>query len=467
MTILWFRRDLRIRDSFLLSLAKSEILPIFIFDPNILYELTPEDRRVSYIFDSVLELKRDLKKVGLDLAIFYGKPKMVFEFLLGLGAKKVICSVDYDSYAIARDKEIESIIELHRINDSFLFEPSTILTNKLKPYKVFTPYYKIALEHLQNIDISKKKLPHSPIILNRSLDFEHILKIEWTLKRVPIEINSIGFEYNPPNLPKALEALEIFLPKLANYNTDRDVLDINGCSKLGVYLRFGTLGIRELVRTVLAQRYSKGREVFIRELIWREFYAQLLANFPQTSEKNFNQKNIAYENKKEFIERFCSATTGVPIVDASINQLKKTGYMHNRARMICASFLTKHLGVDWRIGERFFRRYLLDYEASSNIGSWQWCAGVGADAQPYFRIFNPYLQASKYDPFGNYIKKWLPALKNYDQKALHSESFLLNTNIPNYPKPIVVHKVAREEALKREQKADNSLVQRDSPLLFN
>lgn len=435
----------------MLSLAEGEVLPIFIFDPYILDGLMREDVRVSYIFDSVLELKASLKALGLDLAIFYGKPKRVFEFLLSLGAKKVLCSVDYDSYAIIRDKEIQTILPLTRLNDSFLFEPSEILTNELKPYKVFTPYYKKALERLRYSDIGEQKLIYHTT-LNRSVEFGHILKIESTVEKLPLNIDSIDFKYNPPAIPSGAEALELFLPKLADYAIDRDALDRDGCSKLGVYLRFGTLGARELVRTILTQKDNQGRETFIKELIWREFYAHLLANFPQTCEQNFNAKNIAYENNEEFIERFCTATTGVPIVDAAINQLKTTGYMHNRARMISASFLTKHLGVDWRIGERFFRRYLLDYEASSNIGSWQWCAGVGADAQPYFRIFNPYLQASRYDPLGAYIKKWLPVLKTYDQKALHDENFLLKTHIPNYPKPVVVHKIAREAALKREKR---------------
>jgi len=410
VTILWFRRDLRVTDSTLLHLARGEVLPVFIFDPEILAPLPRDDKRVSFIFHALLELKKQLKKLKLDIAIFHGDVTKVFDYLKTLGAKEVVCSIDYDPYAISRDKKVELILPLKRVNDSFLFSPSEILTNNDTPYKVFTPYYNKALLRLTSKNLSTLQ-PSTDTFLYKNIDFERLLHIDNTIVKTEPIPSSIGFDDTLPHIPSPKESIQTFLPKLDSYHTDRDFPSLQGTSRLGLHLRFGTLGIRELLNIIYKQRDSNGKTTYIKELLWREFYASLLASFPHSAYENFYPLDIHYKNDSTIIEAFYSAKTGIPLIDAGIIELLETGYMHNRVRMIVASYLTKNLGIDWRIGERFFAKHLLDYEASSNIGSWQWCAGTGADAQPYYRRFNPLLQAKRFDPHGTYINRWLSIRK--------------------------------------------------------
>ncbi|MFW6307725.1 MAG: cryptochrome/photolyase family protein [Campylobacterales bacterium] len=447
MRVLWFRRDLRAVDNPLLSFA-GEVLPIFIFDRDIIVDFAKDDRRFSFIYDALMELKDELKKIGLDILIFFAEPKDVFEFLKQNGARDVIASVDYDSYALKRDSCIESIIPFTRIYDSFLFTPEEILNKEGRPYRVFTPYYKSALKHLESKNIQKTDIA-KPTLANR-FEFDKIYSIkEGVVEKRDISLESINLKrasYDTFSKDDVFNSLSLKLPDYQKY---RDFLALDATTKVGVHLRFGTIGIRELVRKFLKVENSA---TYIKELLWRDFYAQLLANFPHSEFNNFNQLNIEYENSEERFLAFTEAKTGVPIVDAGVVELKSTGYMHNRVRMIVASFLTKNLGISWKWGERFFKEYLLDYEASSNIGSWQWAAGCGADAQPYFRIFNPYLQTQKFDKECEYIKKWLPQLSSISAKNLQYEKWLFQNSIKNYPKPIVDIKGSKVEALRRVNK---------------
>ncbi|MDD3324289.1 MAG: deoxyribodipyrimidine photo-lyase [Sulfurospirillaceae bacterium] len=443
--ILWFRRDLRVEDNPLLS-QDGEVLPIFIFDENILKKLPKDDRRVDFIFKSVVKLKENLKKIGLDLALFFGKPKDVFEYLKTLGFSDVYASVDYDSYALERDKNITNILNLHRLNDTYIFEPNEILKKDSTPYLVFTPYYNMCKKLYSSAhSLSCEKAE------NRLCAFscEHILKIENnTLTPLHVEIKSIGFTSLHVNYQNPKEKLEIFKNKIENYSSDRDFLDKDATSHLSVDLRFGTISIREVLRKLEDfKNNSLHVEPFFRQLVFRDFYAYLLFHFPHLQWENYQKKTPTSKNR-EFFERFESAQTGYPLIDASINELLQTGYMHNRARMVVGSFFTKHLLLPWQDGEAFFAKHLLDYEASSNILSWQWCAGTGIDPQPYYRVFNPFLQSKKFDKNAQYIKKWLPQLDSFEPKNLHNETFLIEHTIQNYPKLIVFHEQARKRFLK-------------------
>ncbi len=442
--LLWFRRDLRIEDSALLSIG-GEVQPLFIFDPHILDTLEADDRRVGFIFDRVLALKKALQNRGLDLWVFYAAPEAVFDYLKTRGFAKVYASVDYDAYAKKRDDQIGQIMEFVPLNDSYIFEPNEVLKSDGTPYLVFTPFFKQALKlytpaHHHAYPFAAQKLA-APV--------EHKLHCleNKTLSTKPLKIQSLGFA--PQKLPfvPPEKKLESFARKIDHYEQRRDFLSEDITSHLGIDLRFGTVSIREVLRTLVAfkKRGLQTRE-FFRQLLFREFYAYLLYHFPRL-EKEDHKPLVRYEYNREYFERFTSAQTGVPLVDAGVSQLLRTGQMHNRARMVAASFFTKHLLQWWKEGERFFAAHLLDYDAASNVLSWQWAAGTGIDPQPYFRIFNPYTQAQKFDKDAAYIKTQLPQLRDLDAKRLHSEDFLLENGVENYPKPIVVHKEARTKAL--------------------
>lgn len=430
MKILWFRRDLRVEDNPLLG-CSGEILPIFIFDPNILDPLPKEDKRVSYIYEAVQNLKTDLQNIGLDLAIFYGDPIEIFQKLKLLKPQKVIASVDYDSYALSRDSQVANIVPFEKIDDNYIFTPEEILKNDNSPYLVFTPYFNKAKE-IYN--------PSHALEYNQG---EHTL---YQCDYKNISLKQLGFQKQKSIIApqKKLHALE---SKLNTYKHDRDYLFCDATSNLGVDLRFGTLSIRKVLRYLIeCKKEGFNTYEFFRQLIFRDFYAYLLYHFPRLQTDDYKHL-VDYKFNQNYYEAFINAQTGVPIIDASIAQLKSTGQMHNRARMVAASFFTKHLLLPWQEGEKFFAAYLLDFEKSSNVLSWQWAAGTGIDPQPYFRIFNPYTQAKTYDKEALYIKKWLPQLSHLTAKDLHNEEFLLQNNLPHYPKPIVIHKNARQRAL--------------------
>ena len=430
--ILWFRRDLRIHDSMLLA-QSGEVLPIFIFDKHILDALEKNDARVCFIFHAVLKLKADLQTLGLDLAIFYSTPIEVFTKLSKLGFDGVYASVDYDAYARKRDEQISSILPFYPLNDSYIYEPEEVLKSDGTPYLVFTPYYK-AGKHLytQFHALSYTKGKHTL--------FPFSYKNEITLE-------SMGFIDTKLSYESPSSKLNTLRSKITHYSIDRDFLALDATSHLSMDLRFGTLSIREVLRTLIAlKKEGMDTEPFFRQLVFRDFYAYLLYHFPSLAWKNYKYETPTDFNEAYF-KAFCTAQTGYPLIDAGVQELLQTGDMHNRVRMVVGSFFTKHLMLPWQKGEAFFAKYLMDYDASANILSWQWCAGTGIDPQPYFRIFNPYAQSKTYDKDAIYIKKYLPVLKDIPAKCLHDERYLLTHDIKGYPKPIVKHDEARNTFL--------------------
>jgi len=437
--ILWFRRDLRVRDSALLAYAKGEVLPIFIFDSNILKKLSKEDRRVSFIFYWIEELKRELCAMGLDLAIFYGDPVEIFKSLKKQKFSRVLCSVDYDSYALERDKKIDKIIPMMRLSDAWLTDPAQTLKSDGTPYKVFTPFYK-SLKPLWNAHKIEEYQP-STYLRKASFDYENKISVE-----------SMGFKWmrlEPFLYQSPFELLEAFKPKLATYQEDRDYFYLDATSNISTHLRFGIVSPREIFNYLRPLPQS---QFYIRELFWREFYNTILYHFPQSQTQNLNTLKIAWESNEEHFEAWCEGRTGVPIVDAAMRHLNQTGFMHNRLRMVVASYLTKNLLLDWRKGEAYFASKLMDYEASSNIGSWQWAASTGADAVPYFRVFNPYTQSLKFDKDCLFIKQLLPQLDVLPTALIHKEYGLKDWAmfIGDYPTlPIVDTKSSRLRAIER------------------
>ncbi|QKF82697.1 cryptochrome/photolyase family protein [Halarcobacter ebronensis] len=438
--ILWFRRDLRVEDSALLENAKDEVLPIFIFDKNILGKLPKDDKRVTFIYKSVLSLKSKLKNLGLDLAIFYGEPKEIFSKLKKLEIDEILCSIDFDSYAKKRDKEIEELLPLRRFIDSFILNPQEHLKSDGTPYKVFTPFYK-SLNTITQADSIALRKRNKTITL---VDFDY--------KNFPT-LEGLGFEESilPESLYKEpLELLSLFSLKLENYQENRDYFHKDATSKLSVHLRFGLISPSMVFNYI--KRFSNS-EFFIRELFWREFYNYILFHFPNSQAENFNGLDIKWNENEENFIKWCEGYTGVPIIDAAMKHLNETGTMHNRLRMIVASFLTKNLFIDWKKGEEYFALKLLDYEASSNIGSWQWGASTGADAAPYFRVFNPYSQSKKFDEKGIFIKSVLKELKDIETKLFHIENGVQSNLFVNYPKAIVDINFSRKRAIEKFKEA--------------
>jgi len=433
--ILWFRRDLRINDNAILSNALDEVFPIFIFDKNILEKLPKDDKRVTFIYKSVLNLKKKLQSIGLDLAIFYDYPINVFTKLQN-NFDEVLCSCDFDSYAIRRDKEMENILPLKRFYDSFLIHPNDGLKIDGTAYKVFTPFYK-NLKVLWASDTIKEYKTNQNLKLYQ-YNYTHT-----------ISLNALGFKEQKiaSFLEKnAFVLLDEFKEKISKYQEDRDFFTKDATSKISVHLRFGTISPRQIFNTIKKHPSS---EFFIRELFWREFYSYILYHFPKSEYFNFKGKNIDWNENEKYYKAWCDGDTGVPIIDAAMQHLNQTGLMHNRLRMVIASFLTKNLFLPWQWGEKYFALKLLDYETSSNIGSWQWSASTGADSVPYFRVFNPYTQSTKFDKEGLFIKSVLTDLQDIEPKLLHKEDGLQTNLFLNYPKAIVDIKESRAQAIQR------------------
>ncbi|MDX9795234.1 MAG: deoxyribodipyrimidine photo-lyase [Arcobacteraceae bacterium] len=435
--ILWFRRDLRLEDCAILAHASNDVLPIFIFDTNILKKLPKEDKRVTFIYHSVLNLKQQLKTIGLDLAIFCGDPQTIFQQLLPLGFSKVLCSVDFDAYAIERDKTIESLLCMERYIDAFLLDPKEHLKKDGTPYKVFTPFYK-SLEPLWSSSYIEEYQR------NKALQ-----KIEFDYDKVPT-LQELGFEEQ--TLPNFLyqtpfELLEIFKTKVNQYEEQRDYFYCDGTSNLSVHLRFGLISPKQLFNAIRTLPSTAGVECFIKELFWREFYNAILFHFPKSEVENFNGANLIWEEDEWVYEKWINAQTGVPLIDAAMKYLNQTGLMHNRLRMIVASFASKNLLLPWKKCEEYFALKLLDYETSSNVGSWQWAASTGADSVPYFRLFNPYVQSKKFDKEAVFIKRILPELNPVNAKVLHQENGLVHNIFVPYPKPIISIEFSRQRAL--------------------
>lgn len=422
IAVFWFRRDLRLHDNTCLFRALTSgmrVLPIFIFDTSILDKLNkPFDRRVEFIYNTIEQLKKQITKHGSNLQVHLGKPKEVIENICQTyKVTAVYANSDYEPYATQRDLEIQHMLAQKQIGfvtckDHVIFEKSEIVKANGTPYSVFTPYSK-----KWKVAYTEKKQTFYP-----SQEYLHrLVKIAEATRK--INLSEIGFQETNFEAPRE----EIDTLKLTHYHNTRDFMAKNATSKLSIHLRFGTISIREVVAKAVAVN-----QTWLNELIWREFYSSILWHFPQVVSSSFKPKydTITWRNNENEFEAWCTGNTGYPIVDAGMRELLQTGFMHNRARMITASFLTKHLLIDWRWGEAFFAQHLIDYELASNNGSWQWAASCGCDAVPYFRIFNPWLQTKKFDPNKEYIQKWVPEW----QSSI-------------YPTPIVEHSFARKRAL--------------------
>lgn len=437
ISIFWHRRDLRLHDNagaYHALQGEHPVLPLFIFDWNILHQLEdPEDARVSFLHEEIRHLDATLQDMGSALLVRYGKPEKVWsELLEAYDIAAVYTNRDYEPYAKQRDEQIRKLLAQRDIpfltfKDQVIFEEMEITKKDGGAYTVFTPYSRRWREKMQSeirtiTDADGQQQDMSAFLA--PYDNKAYYDRYWTTDPFPMpSLAEMGFR--PSSVP--IPSREVPRKIIKNYDKTRNFPGVQGTSRLGIHFRFGTISIRQK-----AARARLLNEAYLNELIWRDFYAQILANFPRVVEQSFRPEYdyIAWRNNEDEFAAWCAGQTGYPMVDAGMRELNTTGYMHNRVRMITASFLTKHLLIDWRWGEAYFAAKLLDYELSSNNGGWQWAAGSGTDAAPYFRIFNPASQLKKFDPDLTYVKKWVP---EYDTDA--------------YPEPIVDHKAARERCL--------------------
>ena len=422
-TLFWFRRDLRLEDNAGLYHAlkeNKEVLPIFIFDTAILEKLEDKaDRRVKFIHQALVLLNDNLQKVGSALLVLHGDPIKIFK---ELNPNSVYTNHDYEPYALARDEKVRKLLQDRSITfktykDQVIFEKDEVVKEDGKPYTIFTPYSRKWKSILHDF--------HAKVYLTSNY-FNHLRKI----KPLPVpSLAEIGFKDTDITFP----ARSIRQSIIEKYDEHRNFPALEGTTRLSVHLRFGTLSIRKLVQIALKQS-----EQWLNELIWRDFYHMILWHFPQVENKAFKPAydRIEWRNNGDEFQAWCEGSTGYPIVDAGMRELNTTGFMHNRVRMIVASFLTKHLLIDWRWGQAYFAEKLLDFDLAANNGGWQWAAGSGCDAAPYFRVFNPHIQTEKFDSERKYINKWVPEFESIE-----------------YPAPIVEHSVARARALSVYKKA--------------
>jgi deoxyribodipyrimidine photo-lyase len=426
--IYWFRRDLRLHDNAGLYHALKNGVPvecIFIFDKNILDKLeNKQDARVTFIHRQIEQLHQQLHKLGSGITTYYNTPEKAFTEIIQSGdVTAVYTNHDYEPYAINRDREIEALLQknkiaFHTFKDQVIFERDEIVKDDGKPYTVFTPYKNKWLKtrtafHIKSYPTEKY---HAHFIKTKNKPFH-------TLKDIGFKPASIAFPES--NTGKNL---------LINYGKTRDIPSLPGTSRLSIHFRFGTISIRKAAAVAIAT----GSDVWLNELIWRDFYQMILWHFPHVTDSAFKPayNHIPWRNNEKEFQAWCEGQTGYPIVDAGMRELNATGFMHNRVRMITASFLVKHLLIDWKWGEAYFAAKLLDFDLSANNGGWQWAASSGCDAAPYFRIFNPSEQTKKFDPQFKYIRKWVPEFEQL-----------------TYPSPIVDHKFARERCLATYKKA--------------
>jgi deoxyribodipyrimidine photo-lyase len=439
VVVFWFRRDLRLEDNAGLFHALRSgylVMPVFILDTEILDKLEERtDRRVTFIVNALKELNRKIAAAGSSLRVYHGNPVETFRKITDdFEVKAVYANNDYEPYAILRDNRIASLLKskgipFHTHKDQVIFEKQEVTKSDGTPYTVFTPYSRAWKKQLtvkdtesflsENLAGNFLKREDPGVSGQGETDAGIVVKPP-VIFPTP---EDIGFITASATSPVPFIDHDI----IRNYHFTRDYPSLEGTTRLGVHLRFGTVSIRSLVRTALELN-----ETWLNELIWREFFMSILWSFPHVTDSSFKRKYdaIAWRNNEEEFDRWCKGTTGYPIVDAGMRELNATGFMHNRVRMITASFLAKHLLADWRWGEAYFAEKLLDYELSSNNGNWQWAAGTGCDAAPYFRVFNPSEQTRKFDPDLNYVRKWVPEL-----------------DTPSYPSPMVDHAAARKRAL--------------------
>ncbi|MBX3395174.1 MAG: deoxyribodipyrimidine photo-lyase [Phycisphaerae bacterium] len=458
--LMWFRRDLRLRDNTALhhALAACEkVYCVFCFDREILDRIEDKsDRRVDFIHQCVSELDTELSKLGSSLIVRYARASEDIPTLARtLNADRVYANHDYEPRRISRDQAVGMALqrdgrELLTYKDHVVFERNEIINQSGLPFRVYTPYKKawrsaLRDEHIAERDCSLKNGKFAKPLPAWS----HA----WTL-------GDLGFSKSDLTVAGGMCAaramFEEFLQRIDHYRDLRDFPAADGVSRLSVHLRFGTISIRELVREAI-KRSSAGAATWVDELIWREFYNMILHFFPHTQSHAFQTDldDLPWRRDREQFGAWCEGRTGYPIVDAAMRELNATGYMHNRARMIVASFLTKDLLIDWCWGERYFARKLLDYDLSQNLGGWQWSASIGTDAQPYFRVFNPVLQSERFDPAGVYIRRFVPELRHYPNHAIHepwktppiSQAQFKCVIGRDYPEPIVDHDESRRAAV--------------------
>ena len=427
MDIFWFRRDLRINDNTALYNALingKNIQPIFIFDDNIVEELPYNDARITFIYQKLNSINVELKKHGSSLKIFYGDPYKIFtEILYNNRVNNVYINRDYEPYALERDSSIFELLkdfggQLKSYKDQVIFEQNEVVKKDGLPYTVFTPFKNKWLEKFRSTEN----------IIYKNPNLKNLVKSNYTFP----SMEDLGFEESTIKVP------DFDLKVVAKYDETRNFPSLDSTSKIGPHLRFGTVSIREIVENV-----KDVNSTYLSELIWREFFMQILWHFPKVVKENFRAKydGIQWRNKEDEFKKWCEGKTGYPLVDAGMRELNATGFMHNRVRMVTASFLCKHLLIDWRWGEAYFAEKLLDYELASNNGNWQWSAGTGCDAAPYFRVFNPSEQIKKFDNKNQYINKWIPELNEF-----------------SYPQPMVEHPMARQRAIETYKEGINSVL---------
>ncbi|MEJ6681920.1 MAG: deoxyribodipyrimidine photo-lyase [Flavobacteriales bacterium] len=416
VSICWFRRDLRLKDNTALHTAlanESAVLPLFIFDSDILKELPADDARLSFIHAEISSMDVELTKKGSSFLTKHGSPLEIWEEILKeYDVEAVYMNKDYEPYALKRDKEVAAFlskkgVQLHPCKDQVIFEENEVLKNDGKPYTIYTPFKN---KWLSQFDQNE----HLPL---KDSNFENLYQTDIDL----LNLENLGFTKS------SIIVKPFTLEEVAEYEIMRNFPAKDGTSYLSPHLRFGTVSVRQII-----QKLKSNDAVFLSELIWREFFMQILFHFPRVVSESFRPKydTIKWRNNTQDFDRWCEGETGYPMVDAGMRQLNQTGYMHNRVRMVVASFLCKHLLIDWRWGEAYFAKKLLDYDLSANNGNWQWAAGTGCDAAPYFRIFNPIEQLKKFDKDLIYTRKWVRNLNEF-----------------SYPQPMVDHKGARERAL--------------------
>ena len=428
--LFWHRRDLRIDDNKGLfeALKQNEIVhPIFIFDKSILDKLPNNDQRILFIYQEIESLKKSYQNLGSDLWVYYGEPSEIIpKIAQELNCSSVYFNNDYEPYALQRDQEIQVSLNKIKIEfigkkDHVIFEKNEVLKDDGKPYTIFTPYSRKWKTNLKEEDLREYSIEKYSGNLVQKQQGEALITLE-----------EMGFESKVlHDFPDRIAKNEI----LKNYHLSRNFPAVKGTSKLSLHLRFGTISIRKLALIAREQN-----ETYLNELIWRDFYQMIIFHFPKSAENSFKAQydKIIWEKNEVHFDSWCTGKTGYPIVDAGMRELNATGFMHNRVRMVVASFLTKHLLLDWRLGAAYFAEKLLDFELASNTGGWQWAAGCGCDAAPYFRVFNPQAQQEKFDKSFEYIKKWVPEY-----------------GTSSYPEPIIEHKFARERILQRFKSALN------------
>jgi deoxyribodipyrimidine photo-lyase len=478
--LVWFRRDLRADDNAALYHALrscSQVHCAFVFDTGILDGLPRQDRRVEFIRESLVQLDEALRafagKPGAGLVVLHGRAEEEIPRLARrLHMQSVFANEDYEPGAIARDARVRGAladagIALHTSKDHVVFARDEVMTQAGTAYSVFTPYKKAWLAKVDDFYLRSYPVQrHAAALAERA---EADRRPVPTLAQIGFEPTNLPQLPLPPGIRGARELFDDFQQRIGQYDGARDFPAVKGPSYLGVHLRFGTLSIREAARYAhgLAAKGNPGAATWLSELVWRDFYVQVLANFPHVADEtgyggNFRREYdaIAWDHGphgRKLFEAWCEGRTGYPLVDAAMAQLNQTGYMHNRLRMVTASFLCKDLGVDWRWGERYFARQLNDYDLASNNGGWQWASSSGCDAQPYFRIFNPVTQSRRFDPEGKFILRYLPQLAKLPVDALHAPWAARPIDLEaagivlgrDYPAPVVDHDTARAETLRR------------------